>query len=109
MGDGQPRIAGLEVEHGIVHRQVAVDDEIAVGNASRRTDGVTGRNARIARHVEIAIDRAEARDSAVRCRVDIPADGDARTAAVAADHQRAAVDIDPAGEIGRTVEHLRIA
>ncbi|MCY1224287.1 hypothetical protein D9M72_364360 [compost metagenome] len=107
--NGQPRVAGLEIEHGIVHRQVAPDDEIAVGNAGRRADGITGRDTRIARHVEIAVDRAEPRDGGIRCRVDVPVDGDACSATVAADHHRAAVDVDSAREAGRAVEHLRIA
>ncbi|CAB3949041.1 hypothetical protein LMG5997_06570 [Achromobacter insolitus] len=106
--DGQPGIAGLEIKHGVVHRQVAVDDQVAVGDSGRRADFVSGSHART-RHVEIAIDRAEARDGAVRVSIDVPAQSHPCSTAVAADHQRAAADIDPTGEIDRTVEHLRIA
>ncbi|CUJ95065.1 Uncharacterised protein [Achromobacter sp. 2789STDY5608615] len=106
--DGQAGVAGLEIEHGVVHRQVAPDDEVAVGHAGRRADGVTGGDAR-ARYVEVAVDGAEARDGAVGGRVDVAGEGDAGAAAVAADHQGAAVDVNAAGEGGRAVEHLRVA
>ena len=107
--DGQAGVAGLEVVHGVVHRQVAVDDEVAVGDAGGGADGIARRDARVARDVEVAVDRAEARDGGVRGRIDVAAERDARAAAVAADHQRAAVDVDAAGEAGRAVEYLRIA
>ncbi|MNL30611.1 hypothetical protein D3C87_1523580 [compost metagenome] len=109
MRNGQSRIAGLEVEHGVVHREIAIDDEVAVGDTGRRTDGISGGNARVAGHAEIAIDRAETRDGAVRRRIDVPTDRDTCSATVAADYQRAAADINPAGKIGRTIKHLRIA
>ncbi|KAG1244407.1 hypothetical protein G6F65_021821 [Rhizopus arrhizus] len=83
---------------------VAGDAQIAVGDAGRRTDRIAGRNARIPRHGQIAIDRAEARDDAVGGRINVSIDRDAGAAAVAADHHRAAIHIDAAGEVGRAIE-----
>ncbi|MNQ23787.1 hypothetical protein D3C85_369630 [compost metagenome] len=62
--NGQARVAGLEGELGVVHRQVAVDDQVAVGDSRRRADFVAGGDPRAA-HVEVAIDGTEAGDDAV--------------------------------------------
>ena len=104
----QPGVTGFKCKFGIVHRQVAVHDQIAVGHTGRRADGITRRNARVARHVQVAIDPAKACDGAVRRGIDVTRDGNARAAAIAANHQRAAVHIDAAGIVHRTIEHLGI-
>ncbi|MNT58349.1 hypothetical protein D3C72_1957770 [compost metagenome] len=62
--NGQARVAGLEGELGVVHRQVAVDDQVAVGDTGRCADFVAGGDSRAA-HVEVAIDGTEAGDDAV--------------------------------------------
>ncbi|MNL06065.1 hypothetical protein D3C87_1266900 [compost metagenome] len=62
--NGQARVAGLEGELGVVHRQVAVDDQVAVGDTGRCADFVAGGDSRAA-HVEVAIDGTKARDDAV--------------------------------------------
>ena len=105
----QSGVTGFKCKFGIVHRQVAVHDQIAVGHTGRRADGITRRNARVARHVQVAIDPAKACDGAVRRGIDVTRDGNASAAAIAANHQRAAVHIDAAGIVHRTIEHLRIA
>ena len=58
--DGQAGVA-VSKSYGVVHRQVAVDDEVAVGDAGGVPTDSPARRASC-RDVEVAVDRAEARD-----------------------------------------------
>ncbi|MNX94796.1 hypothetical protein D3C86_1270430 [compost metagenome] len=107
--DRQACITGLEIENPVVDRQIAVHDEIAVGNAGGRVDPIARRDSGISRHVQIAIDRTKACDGAVRRCIDVSTDRHARSTAVTADNRGAAVDVDSPWEVGRSVKNLRIA